>query len=155
MKRLIWMIFITLLTAGVAAQTKVVERSAKKVPGWLNTAVEDYLVVSVTAGSLAEGQTKALTEITERIIQSVASNVTVSKKNTLSEVNVNGNIESSDAFTQISRIKSANLPFLKGLSPNRFLRHWKGKSLSEKEDWQTLSWIFASKHPKILCFHSH
>ena len=45
MKRLIWMIFITLLTAGVAAQTKVVERSAKKVPGWLNTAVEDYLVV--------------------------------------------------------------------------------------------------------------
>lgn len=111
MKRLIWMIFITLLTAGVAAQTKVVERSAKKVPGWLNTAVEDYLVVSVTAGSLAEGQTKALTEITERIIQSVASNVTVSKKNTLSEVNVNGNIESSDAFTQISRIKSANLPF--------------------------------------------
>ena len=47
MKRLIWMIFITLLTAGVAAQTKVVERSAKKVPGWLNTAVEDYLVVSV------------------------------------------------------------------------------------------------------------
>lgn len=116
MKRLIWMIFITLLAAGVAAQTKVVERSAKKVPGWLNTAVEDYLVVSVTAGSLAEGQTKALTEITERIIQSVASNVTVSKKNTLSEVNVNGNIESSDAFTQISRIKSANLPFLKGIS---------------------------------------
>ena len=54
MKRLIWMIFITLLAAGVAAQTKVVERSAKKVPGWLNTAVEDYLVVSVTAGSLAE-----------------------------------------------------------------------------------------------------
>ena len=116
MKRLIWMIFITLLATGVAAQTKVVERSAKKVPGWLNTAVEDYLVVSVTAGSLAEGQTKALTEITERIIQSVASNVTVSKKNTLSEVNVNGNIESSDAFTQISRIKSANLPFLKGIS---------------------------------------
>lgn len=116
MKRLIWMIFVTLLAAGVAAQTKVVERSAKKVPGWLNTAVEDYLVVSVTAGSLAEGQTKALTEITERIIQSVASNVTVSKKNTLSEVNVNGIIESSDAFTQISRIKSANLPFLKGIS---------------------------------------
>lgn len=26
MKRLIWMIFITLLAAGVAAQTKVVER---------------------------------------------------------------------------------------------------------------------------------
>ena len=54
------MIFITLLAAGVAAQTKVVERSAKKVPGWLNTAVEDYLVVSVTAGSLAEGRDESV-----------------------------------------------------------------------------------------------
>lgn len=110
------MIFAALLVTGVAAQTKVVEKSAKKVPEWLNTAAEGYLVVSVRANSLAEGQTKALTEITERIIQSVASNVTVSKKNVLSEVNVNGSIESSDAFTQVSKIKSANLPFLKGIS---------------------------------------
>lgn len=110
------MIFAALLVTGVAAQTKVVEKSAKKVPEWLNTAAEGYLVVSVRANSLAEGQTKALTEITERIIQSVASNVTVSKKNILSEVNVNGSIESSDAFTQVSKIKSANLPFLKGIS---------------------------------------
>ena len=43
MKRLIWMIFITLLAAGVAAQTKVVERSAKKVPGWLNTVSYTHL----------------------------------------------------------------------------------------------------------------
>lgn len=110
------MIFTALLVTGIAAQTKVVEKSAKKVPEWLNTATEGYLVVSVRANSLAEGQTKALTEITERIIQSVASNVTVSKKNVLSEVNVNGSIESSDAFTQVSKIKSANLPFLKGIS---------------------------------------
>lgn len=110
------MIFAALLVTGIAAQTKVVEKSAKKVPEWLNTAAEGYLVVSVRSNSLAEGQTKALTEITERIIQSVASNVTVSKKNVLSEVNVNGSIESSDAFTQVSKIKSANLPFLKGIS---------------------------------------
>ena len=116
MKRLIGMIFAALLVTVVTAQTKVVEKSAKKVPEWLNTAAEGYLVVSVRANSLAEGQTKALTEITERIIQSVASNVTVSKKNVLSEVNVNGSIESSDAFTQVSKIKSANLPFLKGIS---------------------------------------
>lgn len=138
MKRLIWMIFITLLTAGVAAQTKVVERSAKKVPGWLNTAVEDYLVVSVTAGSLAEGQTKALTEITERIIQSVASNVTVSKKNTLSEVNVNGNIESSDAFTQISRIKSANPSFFERDFPFKCRRNLLGESPGQSHEKRTL-----------------
>lgn len=116
MKRLMWVICALLLAVTVGAQTKVIEKSAKKVPGWLNTAVDGYLVVTVTANSLAEAQTKAQAEITERIIQAVASNVSVSKKNVLSEVNTDGNIESTDAFTQVSKIKSANLPFLKGIS---------------------------------------
>ena len=68
----------------------------------LNTSVDDYLIVSVTANSLADGQSKALNEITERIIQAVANNVSVSKKNVMSEVNTNGNIESSDAFIPVS-----------------------------------------------------
>lgn len=138
MKRLIWMIFITLLAAGVAAQTKVVERSAKKVPGWLNTAVEDYLVVSVTAGSLAEGQTKALTEITERIIQSVASNVTVSKKNTLSEVNVNGNIESSDAFYADIQDKVCQSSFSERDFPFQCRRNLLGESPGQSYEKRTL-----------------
>lgn len=116
MKRIMWVACALLLAISAGAQTKVVEKSAKKVPAWLNTAVEDYLIVSVTANSLAEGQSKALMEITERIIQSVASNVSVSKRNELSEVNINGEIESKDAFSQVSKIKSANLPFLKGIS---------------------------------------
>lgn len=116
MKRLMWVICALLLTVSAGAQTKVIEKSAKKVPGWLNTAVDDYLVVTVTANSLAEAQTKAQAEIMERIIQAVASNVSISKKNVLSEVNIDGNIESTDAFTQVSKMKSANLPFLKGIS---------------------------------------
>lgn len=116
MKRLMWVICALLLAVSAGAQTKVIEKSAKKVPGWLNTAVDGYLVVTVTANSLAEAQTKAQAEITERIIQAVASNVSVSKKNVLSEVNTDGSIESTDAFTQVSKIKSANLPFLKGIS---------------------------------------
>lgn len=116
MKQIMWVACALLLAISAGAQTKVVEKNAKKVPAWLNTAVEDYLIVSVTANSLAEGQSKALMEITERIIQSVASNVSVSKRNELSEVNINGEIESKDAFSQVSKIKSANLPFLKGIS---------------------------------------
>lgn len=105
-----------LLAVGVAAQTKVIDKSAKKAPEWLNTAVDDYLIVTVTAQSLADAQTKALAEVTERIIQSVASNVTVSARNEMSEVNTNGSIDSKDAYTRISKMKSANLPFLKGIS---------------------------------------
>ena len=51
MKRLMWIVCALLLTVGANAQTKVIEKSAKKVPGWLNTAVDDYLIVSVTANS--------------------------------------------------------------------------------------------------------
>lgn len=116
MKRIIGLILITVLTLGAAAQTKVIEKSAKKAPEWLNTAVDDYLIVTVTANSLADAQTKALSEITERIIQAVANHVTVTTQNEISEININGNIDSKDAFNRVSKMKSANLPFLKGIS---------------------------------------
>lgn len=119
MKRLTILMCALLLAVGVAAQTKVIDKSAKKAPEWLNTAVDDYLIVTVTAQSLADAQTKALAEVTERIIQSVASNVTVSARNEMSEVNTNGSIDSKDAYTCISKMKSANLPFLKGISSTK------------------------------------
>lgn len=119
MKRLTILMCALLLAVGVAAQTKVIDKSAKKAPEWLNTAVDDYLIVTVTAQSLADAQTKALAEVTERIIQSVASNVTVSARNEMSEVNTNGSIDSKDAYTRISKMKSANLPFLKGISSTK------------------------------------
>lgn len=110
MKRLMWVVCALLLAVGINAQTKVIEKSAKKVPGWMNTAVDDYLIVSVTASSLADGQSKVLQEITERIIQAVASNVSVSKENILSEVNTNGEIESSMLFNKYPRL-NANFLF--------------------------------------------
>lgn len=116
MKRWIGFVCLLLMAASVSAQTKVVEKSSKKMPEWMVSAVDDYLVVTVTAQSLAEAQTKALAEVTERIIQAVATNVTVSTRNDLSEVNQNGFIDSKDAFNRVSKMKSANLPFLKGIS---------------------------------------
>lgn len=117
MKRIIGLVCVLMMVVAYAgAQTKVIEKSAKKVPQWLTAPAEGYLVVTVTANSLADAQTKALAEVTERVIQAVASHVTVSTRNELSEVNLNGQIESKDAFTRISKMKSANLPFLKGIS---------------------------------------
>lgn len=98
---------------------KVVERSAKKAPEWLLTANEGYLAVTVEAPTLAEAQTRALAEVTERIIQSVATNVSVEQSNVASESVVNGDIESSDVYSRTSRIRSANLPFLKGISESK------------------------------------
>ncbi|MDR1003564.1 MAG: plethodontid receptivity factor PRF [Prevotellaceae bacterium] len=109
---LLWFVAV----APLSAQTKVLERSAKKAPAWLNTAAEENLVVSVEAASLGEAQQKALTSITEQIIQSVASHVSVSQTNRFSEVNRNGDIDSRDAYDRLSKIRAANLPFLQGIS---------------------------------------
>lgn len=119
MKRLLgWILFVG-FAVSISAQTKVIEKSSKRAPEWLSTAVDDYLIVTVTANSLADAQNKALAEVTGRIIQAVASHVTVTTKSELSEVNLNGNIDSKDAFNRISKIKSANLPFLKGISQTK------------------------------------
>ena len=75
------------------AQDRVVERSAKKAPEWLNQANDGAIVVTVTASSLADAQVKAMTEVTERIILSVASNVSVSQRNESSEVVENGSVD--------------------------------------------------------------
>lgn len=101
------------------AQNKVIESSSKKAPEWINTAVDGYIVVSVDAATLAAARTQAMNEVTERIILSVASNVSVSMRNEMSEVVTNDNVDSNDSFSRLSKMKSANLPFLKGISESK------------------------------------
>lgn len=109
-------IILIVLATSATADTKIVERSAKKTPDWLGAATEGYIVATVRSSSLAEAQKTALTEITDRIIRAVASNVTVAQKNTMNETNTNGSIDSRDEFSYTSTIRAAGLPFLKGIS---------------------------------------
>ncbi|MFG6391703.1 MAG: plethodontid receptivity factor PRF [Candidatus Amulumruptor sp.] len=106
-----------MLSTHISAETKVVEKSAKKAPEWLGTAADGYLIVTVEAPSRAEAQRRATAEITERIIHSVASNVTVEQSNIATETITNGEVsESSDTYSRQSSIRTANLPFIKGIS---------------------------------------
>lgn len=117
MKRWTAMICLALMAIGMAAQTKVIDKSAKKAPDWVNGAVDGYLVVTVEASTLADAQQKSIQLVTERIIQSVATSVSVSQSNEMSSVSTDGSVEEKEAFRQVSKMKSANLPFLKGISP--------------------------------------
>lgn len=117
MKRWTAMICLALMAIGMAAQTKVIDKSAKKAPDWVNGAVDGYLVVTVEASTLADAQQKSIQLVTERIIQSVATSVSVSQNSEMSSVSSDGSVEEKEAFRQVSKMKSANLPFLKGISP--------------------------------------
>ena len=108
---------VALLCTSAQAEDKVVEKSAKKIPEWLTGAADGFLVVTVEAPSIADAQRLALDEVTERIIRSVASNVSVDQRTELSETVTDGSVSSStDTYTRNSRIRSANLPFLKGIT---------------------------------------
>lgn len=115
-RRLAGLLLVLVFALGSGAQTKVVERSAKKLPDWLKSAAPGSIVATVTAPTLGEAQDLALTDVTEQIIQSVALNITVTQTNEMSEVNSNGYVDSRDAYNRTSQIKAANLPFLTGIT---------------------------------------
>lgn len=119
MRRIICLLISVLTLTAVSAQKKVIESSAKKAPTWLSTAVDGHIVVTVNASSLAEAQAKVMSVVTERIILSVASNVSVMQSSHDMEVVQNDDVYSKSQFEMISKIKSANLPFLKGISPTK------------------------------------
>ena len=104
------------LPLAVSAQMKVYDRSSKRAPEWVNTAIDDYLIVSASGTTMQEAMQKALNEVTEQIIRAVANNVTVRQTNTMSETVTGSGIESSDVYTYLSSMNSANLPFLKGIT---------------------------------------
>lgn len=155
MKRYIYVIaLMCLFCIGISAQTKVLERSAKKAPEWLNTAVDGHLVVTVTAGTLADAQVKALSAVTERIILSVASNVSVSQSNVSSEVITESDATSRDEFERISKIKSANLPFLKGISQTKingvYWQHVRDKATNKEYYEYSIKYPFTKLEQRTL-----
>jgi len=108
------MIILAVATAG--ANTKILDRSAKKAPAWLGGAPEGCLIVTVQAKTLPEAQVKAQHEIAERVITAVASNISVTQRSTSSETTTNSGVDSRDNYSRSSVIRSANLPFVKGIS---------------------------------------
>ncbi len=102
--------------AGVQAETKVLERSAKKAPEWISTASEGYIVSAVEAPSIAEARTRAEQDIAAQMVMAVARNVSASYSNESSEVVNNSGIDSRDSYSSTVAVQGANLPFLKGIS---------------------------------------
>lgn len=141
MKHLVSTLLLLLISATAIGQTKVIERSMKKAPEWLNVATPNFFVVTVNAPTMAEAQDRVIAEVRERIIQSVASHVSVTQTNVSSEVVTNDHVESSDDFKRVARMKSANIPFLNGISMAKVTElYWEKKqNKSTKEEYYEYS----------------
>lgn len=103
--------------SGMVAQTsKVIEKSAKSVPDWVYQQPDDALVVEVEAPDMSTAKEKAIEELLRRVIMSVATNVVFTSSSSARHEDVDGRLSESETYGYDSKIASAQLPFVKGIS---------------------------------------
>lgn len=118
MKRILFMLLaLAGLTMATHAQKyKVIERSEKKAPEWLYSYPDGSLIVDVEASDLSAAKDKAVEEIARRVIMAVAANVVHSSSSSASHESVDGKVKETETFGFDTRIASARIPFIKGIS---------------------------------------
>ena len=126
-----------------AQKTKVLEHQPKKKPAWVNTLVKDYVIVVGTGNSLDEAQEKALIKVKERIISSVADNISSQSEHTLTEDIKSGDMSITENYKVATKTRAADIPFIKGISVNQVEEYYWEK-VSEKGN---INYYYHMKYP--------
>ncbi len=113
-------LIVTLLLSVPAlsfAQEKVLDRSAKKAPGWINGVERNYLIVSTTAPDIEKAKEKILLSIREQIVRSVAVKVQSTVSVQVQETVLNGQVKQFLETTGVNTLtKTGNVPYLNEIS---------------------------------------
>ncbi len=97
-------------------KTKVLEKSQKKQPEWVNSLVQNYVITTASGTSIDECQQKALAKVKEQIISSVAENIQTSSTYFRKE-NIKDNASNfEEEMATATKTRAADIPFLKGIS---------------------------------------
>lgn len=110
---------LIMLAAGVsifARDAKILDRSSKDEPRWLHEHNQDYIIAEVEAPDLTSAKNKAMDEIAQRVIAAVALNVENSASSESRYINDDGDISEKESSSFSSRIATARIPFIKGIS---------------------------------------
>ncbi|MBQ0057032.1 MAG: plethodontid receptivity factor PRF [Bacteroidales bacterium] len=117
MKRISFVLAIFVCSVcAVFAQNKILEASAKKAPSWLGSANQGMIVVTGYGADLAAAQENALVDLKNQMVLAIASNIEVDQTSEALSVTQNGMNNTTDIYHEKTRIKGANLPFLKGIT---------------------------------------
>ncbi|MBN1989828.1 MAG: hypothetical protein JW783_10560 [Bacteroidales bacterium] len=116
MKRNLLILVLVCISSLGIAQLKVVDKSGKT-PKWINGIEKDYIIVSGGGLTLDEAQNSALSMIKERIVNSVAENVSSRSEMRTEEANYNNNVSVFlEKFASTTTAQSGKVPFLQGIS---------------------------------------
>lgn len=135
-----------IFTIPVMAKIKIVERSTKKVPVWVNTTQKDYIITSAIAGDIERAKNECLDNIRKYIIDAVAQNVKSSSESTINQETVNSGITKFlDTYHYSAQTQSANVPYLTGISASKIEEsYWEKR---EDKDKKEISFLYCVKYP--------
>jgi hypothetical protein len=132
MKKLTFILGLTLLGICAFAQPKVQEKSGRK-PDWINGVAKDFIIVSGTGATINAAQDNALMMIKERIVTSVADNVKATGTVQTEETNMNKKVFTFfEKYNSEVTSQSGKVPYLQGISLSRANEYYWEKLTDKK-----------------------
>lgn len=120
MKKTAYFILVLLfIPLGMQAQDKVIEKSQKKKPDWVNSTIKDYIIVTGRGATVDEAKNQVIPLVRDEIMNSVAVYVKSKSEMTIENENKNNIINTIERFKNTSTVETADIPSLKGLSLNK------------------------------------
>ena len=107
-----FLLSVLISSISVYGEMKVVERSSKKMPEWILSHPEDYIVAIALASTLQEAQGRVEQELLRKVMSAVAVNV---EGETVSDSGVKGGNEWDDFYSHLS-VRAAQLPFVSDIT---------------------------------------
>lgn len=137
---------LAVLSTACAAQVKVIDKSAKKAPAWVNGIEKNFLIVSATANDVEEAKEKILNSLREQIVHAVAVNVQSSAAINVQETALNGKVRQFLETTGSTiHTKSGNVPFLNEIALSNAVDYYWEKQQDKKTKAVTV--IYHVKYP--------
>lgn len=115
-KLILFTIGLSLCISGISQKVKVLEKSARKPPEWVNGIVKNYIIVSASGETAESAQSNALLRIKERIVSAIAENIQTSSEYYRGEKTVNGVTNFIENYETFTKTKAADIGFVKGIS---------------------------------------
>jgi hypothetical protein len=150
LKHLLACVVLVVLSTACAAQIKVIEKSARKAPAWVNGIEKNFLIVSATARDVEEAKEKILNSIREQIVHAVAVNVQSSAAMNVQETVLDGKVRQFLETTGTTiHTKSGNVPFLNEIALSNAVDYYWEKQQDKKTKAVTILYHVKYPFPEI------
>jgi len=148
----ITVLIITALLLKSCANLKIIERSASEKPVWIYGIEKNYLVGEGSGVDYNEAKYNALMMIKEKIVSSVAQNISFEQNIKVSEKRYKKAIEFLEEYTSKTISKSGNNGYLQGISLSKATDYYweKHRENHVEKVFYYIKYPFAEKDIKAL-----